>query len=269
MKTFSQFRFWALPVFLCLLFLAGCGGPSYYADVTLLRAPSAPKAHTAAIEPAGGMDGNDLVYSRAADRLAGILKADGRAVVSAPGIADETVRLGFSHRGPVAITRETIRPDFVPVERRGRIRPGNGNTALVFHGSSDKRNTLRRGKGQDEGRKSVMADRGGGAQPRRLPRGQARRRAHGRGRSHRRSSGQPEKLRCHCEGRGRAGSQGNDGLSVPFHGSFIRIGARKNRPSITNFPLLSVTSAAHFPGGRRPRQASGGARGVREKRSKY
>lgn len=49
MKTFSQFRFWALPVFLCLLFLAGCGGPSYYADVTLLRAPSAPKAHTAAI----------------------------------------------------------------------------------------------------------------------------------------------------------------------------------------------------------------------------
>ena len=41
MKTFSQFRFWALPVFLCLLFLAGCGGPSYYADVTLLRAPSA------------------------------------------------------------------------------------------------------------------------------------------------------------------------------------------------------------------------------------
>lgn len=122
MKTFSQFRFWALPVFLCLLFLAGCGGPSYYADVTLLRAPSAPKAHTAAIEPAGGMDGNDLVYSRAADRLAGILKADGRAVVSSPGIADETVRLGFSHRGPVAITRETIRPDFVPVERRGRIR---------------------------------------------------------------------------------------------------------------------------------------------------
>ena len=122
MKTFSQFRFWALPVFLCLLFLAGCGGPSYYADVTLLRAPSAPKAHTAAIEPAGGMDGNDLVYSRAADRIAGILKADGRAVVSSPGIADETVRLGFSHRGPVAITRETIRPDFVPVERRGRIR---------------------------------------------------------------------------------------------------------------------------------------------------
>ena len=42
--------------------------------------------------------------------------------MSAPGIADETVRLGFSHRGPVAITRETIRPDFVPVERRGRIR---------------------------------------------------------------------------------------------------------------------------------------------------
>ena len=97
MKTFSQFRFWALPVFLCLLFLAGCGGPSYYADVTLLRAPSAQKAHTAAIDPAGGMDGNDLVYSRAADRLAGILKADGRAVVSSPGIADETVRLGFSH----------------------------------------------------------------------------------------------------------------------------------------------------------------------------
>ena len=42
MKTFSQFRFWALPVFLCLLFLAGCGGPSYYADVTLAR-PIRPK----------------------------------------------------------------------------------------------------------------------------------------------------------------------------------------------------------------------------------
>lgn len=222
MKTFSQFRFWALPVFLCLLFLAGCGGPSYYADVTLLRAPSAPKAHTAAIEPAGGMDGNDLVYSRAADRLAGILKADGRAVVSSPGIADETVRLGFSHRGPVAITRETIRPDFVPVERRGRIRHEviyvRETETQLWYFTDLLISGTPRAAGKDrtkEGRKSVMADRGGGAQPRRLPRGQARRRAHGRGRSHRRASGQPEKLRCHSEGRGRAGSQGNDGLSVP------------------------------------------------------
>lgn len=113
-----------LSVCLCALFaivLAGCGGPRYYADVLTLENPGAPKGRTVAIEPADGMDDRDLVYGRTEDRLADVLKAHGRAVVSTPAAADETVKLGFAHRGPIAVTQQTVSPEFIPYEWHGRI----------------------------------------------------------------------------------------------------------------------------------------------------
>jgi len=37
------------------------------------------------------------------------------------GMADETVKLGFAHKGPIAVTQQTVSPEFIPYEWHGRI----------------------------------------------------------------------------------------------------------------------------------------------------